>query len=351
MTPTPASAGATGGAAVSEHLPAPGRYRRKRPTEVEAIQWTGRNFADVKAFGSGAVGIGPVEGGALPLWVVKSSATCRVERGDWIIRERDGSGFYPCNADVFAAIYEPAGGTGDQPDPALPVAAALEGDSERPGGAGPSVDTPQALPTPPDSARDDLGASSSLAAALDPDALGEILHRARQAAGARRDRPMRPADWAERDERLKAVDVEMAQAVADAVSAAYENAISWDTSCLACAGTLDSAYTETVRREQAEAKLAALRTRCRDVMSGYPLLPFVPAMDILRITGSDDDGVDFNRLASERNAIGQVIRCALSWAMAGMPLDPEAVRELLVGGILRPWSGLPEERGEEGTKP
>jgi hypothetical protein len=161
MTPTPASAGATGGAAVSEHLPAPGRYRRKRPTEVEAIQWTGRNFADVKAFGSGAVGIGPVEGGALPLWVVKSSATCRVERGDWIIRERDGSGFYPCNADVFAAIYEPAGGTGDQPDPALPVAAALEGDSERPGGAGPSVDTPQALPTPPDSARDDLGASPS----------------------------------------------------------------------------------------------------------------------------------------------------------------------------------------------
>jgi hypothetical protein len=97
---------------VSEHLPAPGRYRRKRPTEVEAIQWTGCNFADVKAFGSGAVGIGPVEGGALPLWVVKSSATCRVERGDWIIRERDGSGFYPCNADVFAAIYEPAGGTG-----------------------------------------------------------------------------------------------------------------------------------------------------------------------------------------------------------------------------------------------
>ena len=128
-----------------------------------------------------------------------------------------------------------------------------------------------------------------LAAALDPDALGEILHRARQAGGARRDRPMVPVDWAERDERLKAVDVEMAQAVADAVSAAYENAISWDTSCLACAGTLDGAYAETVRREAAEAKLDTLRTRARDVMSGYPLLPIVPAKDILAIIGTEEE--------------------------------------------------------------
>lgn len=84
----------------------PLRYR-KRPVEVDAIQWTGQNLGDVQAFGSGAVGIGTLDGGALPLWVIKSAATCRVERGDWIIRETDGSGFYPCAGDVFAATYEP----------------------------------------------------------------------------------------------------------------------------------------------------------------------------------------------------------------------------------------------------
>ena len=39
-----------------------------------------------------------------------------------------------------------------------------------------------------------------------------------------------------------------------------EGAITWNTSCTSCARVLDSAYAETVRREAAEAKLAALRT-------------------------------------------------------------------------------------------
>ena len=95
---------------MTEQQPAiPGVTRwRKRPVEVDAIQWTGQNFGAVRAFGSGAVGIGPVVAGALPLWVVKSSATCRVELGDWIIREPDGSGFYPCTDADHAAAYEPA---------------------------------------------------------------------------------------------------------------------------------------------------------------------------------------------------------------------------------------------------
>lgn len=40
----------------------------------------------------------------------------------------------------------------------------------------------------------------------------------------------------------------------------YENTITWNTTCTSCAGVLDSAYAETMRREQAEAKLAALRS-------------------------------------------------------------------------------------------
>ncbi len=41
--------------------------------------------------------------------------------------------------------------------------------------------------------------------------------------------------------------------------AEYENTITWNTTCKACARTLDSAYAETVRREQAEAVLARVR--------------------------------------------------------------------------------------------
>lgn len=38
-----------------------------------------------------------------------------------------------------------------------------------------------------------------------------------------------------------------------------ENAASWMTSCTSCARVLDSAYAETMRREQAEALLAEVR--------------------------------------------------------------------------------------------
>lgn len=39
--------------------------------------------------------------------------------------------------------------------------------------------------------------------------------------------------------------------------AEHENAITWGTSCLGCAATLDRAYAETCRAERAEAELAA----------------------------------------------------------------------------------------------
>lgn len=83
------------------------RRYRKKPVEVEAIEWTGENFNAVRAFTRGALGLGQV-GDALPLWVTKSQAVCYVQRGDWVIREPDGSGFYPCSEADFPATYEPA---------------------------------------------------------------------------------------------------------------------------------------------------------------------------------------------------------------------------------------------------
>jgi hypothetical protein len=42
----------------------------------------------------------------------------------------------------------------------------------------------------------------------------------------------------------------------------YENAITWNTGCLGCAAKLDQDYALTMRAEQAEATLAAIRSLC-----------------------------------------------------------------------------------------
>lgn len=85
----------------------------KKPVEVDAIQWTGDNLAEVARF----VGhtdpplitsddflenVGPV----LELWVEKSNARCEIKPGGWVIAEADGQGHYPCTAEQFDATYE-----------------------------------------------------------------------------------------------------------------------------------------------------------------------------------------------------------------------------------------------------
>jgi hypothetical protein len=44
------------------------------------------------------------------LWYVTTAHGERatIVDGDWIIRERDGRGFYPCKPDIFEATYDPA---------------------------------------------------------------------------------------------------------------------------------------------------------------------------------------------------------------------------------------------------
>jgi hypothetical protein len=191
----------------------------------------------------------------------------------------------------------------------------------------------------------------------DREALGRLVHEQRLAANAELDRPFVLAAWEDRTAGQRELDMAIGHAVANYALA--ENAATYGISCASCTAYLDRSVADHERAERAEAKLAEIGRQCARaagvLRSGVPFSlrdVMVDARYILEITGSEDDGGEaFNRLASERNAIGQVIRCALSWAMAGEPLDPEAVRELLVGGILRPWAGLPEERSEEGTKP
>lgn len=100
------------------------RYRRK-PVEVEAIQWTGGNVDEMQEFtGHRADNEDEVfqsfpnidDGAQLAvLWTERSRRYCELPVGSWAIRESDGSGFYPCAGDVFASTYEPA----DEPSAAL----------------------------------------------------------------------------------------------------------------------------------------------------------------------------------------------------------------------------------------
>lgn len=85
---------------------------RKKPVEVEAIQWTGSNPAAVRAFtgdhrptpDSGTHMVFTAQSGHGELYVAANNAWVDIEVGEWIIR--DARGFYPCKPDIFAATYE-----------------------------------------------------------------------------------------------------------------------------------------------------------------------------------------------------------------------------------------------------
>jgi hypothetical protein len=86
----------------------PTRYR-KRPVEVDAIQWTGQNTADVGEFTAGRFrltlpavlrlpALGEVYDFMHDTWV-------KLAVGSWIVRGVRGE-CYPVEASVFAETYE-----------------------------------------------------------------------------------------------------------------------------------------------------------------------------------------------------------------------------------------------------
>jgi hypothetical protein len=87
---------------------------RKKPVIVEAIQWTGKNWDEIKEFvrhtkNDTALRMvcSVIGGSALALWIAKSNTSGTVHLDDWIIKERDGVGFYPCTNEQFKETYEP----------------------------------------------------------------------------------------------------------------------------------------------------------------------------------------------------------------------------------------------------
>ena len=83
---------------------------RKKPVEIEAVQFTGENAATIFAWmdastGSAEPSIRKVSEGVLVIRTLEGDMTA--QRLDWIIRGVKGE-FYPCKPDIFAATYDPA---------------------------------------------------------------------------------------------------------------------------------------------------------------------------------------------------------------------------------------------------
>ncbi|MFG3509689.1 hypothetical protein ACGF5F_29775 [Streptomyces sp. NPDC047821] len=72
---------------------------RKRPVEIEAIQFTG-NFSELEKFVGGDA---EFRGGQLVIATLEGAM--HASPNDWIIRGVEGE-FYPCKPDIFEATYE-----------------------------------------------------------------------------------------------------------------------------------------------------------------------------------------------------------------------------------------------------
>ena len=79
---------------------------RKRPVEIEAIQWDGTDCYELVAFVGESLGrISPGGTGAYAQILTLEGAVYAAA-GDWIIRGVKGE-FYPCKPDIFELTYEP----------------------------------------------------------------------------------------------------------------------------------------------------------------------------------------------------------------------------------------------------
>lgn len=74
-----------------------------RQIEIEAIQWNGLNYSEIKDFTNKNVNIQGVD----DLWIFDTLQNCCVHanKGDFIIKGTKGE-FYPCDPQVFMEKYE-----------------------------------------------------------------------------------------------------------------------------------------------------------------------------------------------------------------------------------------------------
>lgn len=75
---------------------------RKKPVEIEAIQFTGDNMYDIIKFSDASDNFGFKER-LVTIQTLEGTMTANID--DWIIKGVSGE-FYPCKPDIFEKTYE-----------------------------------------------------------------------------------------------------------------------------------------------------------------------------------------------------------------------------------------------------
>lgn len=76
---------------------------RKKPVEIEAVQWNGDNLNEVADLTADADNI-HIAGTLITIRTLEGVMTCSL--GDWIVKGVKGE-FYPVKPDIFIETYEP----------------------------------------------------------------------------------------------------------------------------------------------------------------------------------------------------------------------------------------------------
>lgn len=84
---------------------------RKKPVTVEAIQWTGDNFEELRKFvGTFRVlafdepGVIVAENSETHLWVEANQQWLPIVVSEWVLKDK--LGYYPCKDEMFQHSYE-----------------------------------------------------------------------------------------------------------------------------------------------------------------------------------------------------------------------------------------------------
>ena len=89
---------------------------RKKPIEIEAIQWTGKNTDLVAGWirgGGGSVLVGGINERAQRVMLIRTlEGPLSVTVGDYVI-QGIAQEFYPCKPKIFAATYDTIEAEGD----------------------------------------------------------------------------------------------------------------------------------------------------------------------------------------------------------------------------------------------
>ena len=75
---------------------------KKRPVTIEAIQFTGYNYQEIKDFAGDSYKLDKVNAS---IYIHTLEGDMRVSHTDYVIKGVKGE-FYPCKADIFLETYE-----------------------------------------------------------------------------------------------------------------------------------------------------------------------------------------------------------------------------------------------------